>query len=82
MNNQIWSWILAAIGILGIYLAGRKNSVGWLVGVFAQFLWLSYAVVTQQWGFLFTAVAYGAIYIKNWLVWRREANLQKEEASA
>lgn len=82
MNNQIWSWILAAIGILGIYLAGRKNSVGWLVGVFAQFLWLSYAVVTQQWGFLFTAVAYGAIYIKNWLVWRREANLHKEEASA
>lgn len=71
--TQFWSWILAAVGILGIYLAGRKNSAGWLVGMFAQVLWLAYAIATRQWGFLFTSVAYGAIYTKNWIKWRREA---------
>jgi membrane protein implicated in regulation of membrane protease activity len=70
---QWWSWTLAAIGILGIYLAGRKRAVGWLVGVAAQVLWLAYAIVTRQWGFIATAVAYAAVYGKNWVAWRREA---------
>jgi hypothetical protein len=78
---QWWSWLLAAGGILGIYLAGRKLSVGWLVGLGMQVLWLAYAVATRQWGFLFTAVAYGTVYGKNWLAWRREAR-EKELADA
>lgn len=78
MYNQLWSWGLAAIGLLGIYLAGRKNSIGWLVGVFAQFLWISYAIVTKQWGFIFTAIAYATIYTKNWISWRKESTTEDE----
>lgn len=78
MSLQLWSWLLAAVGILGIYLAGRKRAVGWLVGVGAQGLWLAYAVATRQWGFLVTAVAYATIYGKNWLDWRREAEREQE----
>lgn len=81
MSSQLWSWVLAAIGILGIYLAGKKNSIGWLIGVFAQLLWLAYAIASHQWGFLLTAFAYGGIYIKNWISWRREAHLNKEETA-
>lgn len=79
-NQQLWSWGLAAIGILGIYLAGRKNSIGWLIGVFAQLLWLAYAINTRQWGFLFTAFGYGFVYTKNWIKWRREAHRDNKEA--
>lgn len=64
-----WSWLLAAGGILGIYLAGREKSVGWLVGLGMQFLWAVYAVATDQWGFVLTAVAYAVIYGKNWWSW-------------
>lgn len=71
--NQWWSWALAAVGLLGIWLAGRKRAVGWLVGVGAQFLWLAYAIVTRQWGFVVTAVAYAGFYGHNWLRWRAEA---------
>lgn len=71
--SQWWSWLLAAIGILGLYLAGKRLAVGWLVGVLAQVPWLVYAVVTRQWGFIATAVAYGAVYTRNFLRWRREA---------
>lgn len=76
-----WSWLLAAGGILGIYLAGRKQAVGWLVGLGMQSVWLTYAVATRQWGFLVTAVAYGAVYAKNWRSWRREAR-EKELTDA
>lgn len=71
---MIWSWVLAVIGILGIYLAGRKKAAGWLVGMSAQLLWFVYAIVTKQWGFIFTAVAYAVIYGKNWLAWASEKN--------
>lgn len=78
MSSQLWSWALAAVGILGIYLAGRKKAAGWLVGVAAQGLWLAYAIVTRQWGFIVTAAAYSLVYGKNWLAWRREAKALAE----
>ena len=75
---MIWSFVLAGVGILGIYLAGKKNLWGLAVGVGAQVLWIIYALVTQQYGFIFSAVAYGAVYGLNWVRWRQE---QKEVAS-
>jgi hypothetical protein len=68
-----WSWILTAGGVLGIYLAGRKSVWGWAVGLAMQLLWVAYAVVTSQWGFIFSALAYGAVYARNWIRWTREA---------
>lgn len=76
-----WSIALAAIGILGIYLAGRKNRWGWAVGVFAQLLWIAYAIVTAQWGFIASALAYGGIYGWNWFKWERERRSRTENAS-
>lgn len=66
-----WSISLAAIGILGIWLAGQKRALGWAVGVAAQLLWVAYAVVTGQWGFILSAIAYGAVYARNWWRWTR-----------
>lgn len=72
--GQLWSWALTAVGVLGIYLAGRRARVGWAVGFGAQALWIAYAVATRQWGFIFSAIAYGTVYGRNWLRWRRESN--------
>lgn len=68
-----FSWILAAVGIFGIYLAGKKHKAGWAVGLGAQVLWIVFAIATQQWGFIASALAYGFIYGKNYLAWRRES---------
>lgn len=68
--SQWWSWVLAVIGISGLYLAGRKKALGWAVGLAAQTLWITYAVATRQWGFLVSAFAYGWVYAHNWSRWR------------
>lgn len=68
--SQWWSWILAAIGITGLYLAGRNNKAGWLVGLSAQVLWFAYGISTRQWGFLVTAAGYAWVYASNWRRWR------------
>ena len=70
MSPWWWSWLLAAGGIFGLWLAGRKNMWGWAVGLLMQVLWIVYAVVTAQYGFIAAAVAYGFIYGVNFYRWR------------
>lgn len=71
-GNLVWSIVLAAVGILGLYLAGSRNVWGWLVSFGAQALWLIFAIVTKQYGFILSALAYGWVYGRNYLKWRRE----------
>lgn len=70
---MIWSLALAAVGVLGLYLSGKKNYWGWGIGLGAQVLWIAYAIVTQQWGFIISALAYAWVYGKNFLSWRKDA---------
>lgn len=70
---QLWSWILTAVGVTGLYIAGRKSWVGWAIGLCAQVLWVAYALSTRQFGFLVSAGAYGWVYAKNLRAWRKQA---------
>lgn len=65
---QWWSWALMLVGVTGLYLAGlggRATIAGWIVGVAAQFLWFAYAIVTKQYGFIVSSLAYGSISALN-----------------
>ena len=77
MKPQYWSWILTAVGVFGLWLAGRKDRRGWMVGIGAQSLWIAYATATHQWGFYVSAVAYGWVYIKNARAWKAPAALSE-----
>jgi len=68
----MWSWILAVIGVTGIFFVGRKSIWGWFVLLFNEVLWMAYAIHTDQYGFIFSALAYAAVYIKSYLHWKRE----------
>lgn len=73
-----WSFILTAVGIVGLWFAGRKKAWGWAIGLGAQVLWLAYAIVTVQYGFILSAFAYGFVYSKNFILWRREKREENE----
>jgi hypothetical protein len=68
----MWSWILAIIGVTGIFFVGRKTVWGWLVLLLNECLWTIYAVQTDQYGFILMSTAYSAIYIKSFIHWRRD----------
>ena len=72
--NPYWSYLLTAVGVFGLWLAGRKDRRGWMVGVFAQILWILYATATNQYGFYVSAFAYGWVYLKNARAWRDYSN--------
>lgn len=71
--NPGWSFLLAAVGLLGVWLAGRKSWTGWAVGIVSQVLWITYGLTTGQYGFFLSAFAYGAMYARNWWLWTRTA---------
>lgn len=70
--NLIWSIVLAAVGITGLWLAGSKNIWGWAISLGAQVLWIVFALVSGQYGFLLSAVAYGFVYARGFRRWRKD----------
>lgn len=70
--DQWWSWLLAVIGVSGIYVVGNKNMLGWLVLCINECIWILYAIATKQYGFIVMAVAYASVYIKSYRQWKLE----------
>jgi hypothetical protein len=65
----MWSWSLTAVGVTGLWIAGRGYWWAWLIGLAAQVLWLAYALTTSQYGFIVSAFAYGSVYARNARRW-------------
>lgn len=72
-----WSWLLAVIGVTGIFLVGKKTIYGWLILMVNECIWIAYALATDQYGFIVMATAYALVYIKSYMAWRREEELNK-----
>ncbi len=59
MISLWWSFALTAIGVTGLVLVYRSQSlVGPIIGIAVQLVWIAYAVATRQWWFLLSAFAY------------------------
>jgi nicotinamide riboside transporter PnuC len=72
MMMEYGSWVLAVIGVAGIYFVGRKTIWGWLVLLFNEILWIVYALTTDQYGFIFSALAYALVYIRSYIHWSKD----------
>lgn len=60
-----------AVGVTGLWLVGSKRSIGFVIGLFAQALWFTYAVVTEQYGFIVACAAYGSVHARGLYRWTR-----------
>lgn len=74
MSDQLWSWLLAVVGVSGIYFVGRKTVWGWVVLFVNECLWIAYAVTTEQYGFIFAALAYMVVYVRSYRAWRTDGD--------
>lgn len=66
---ELWSYALTAVGIMGLWQSGSKNKFGWLIGAYAQVLWIIFAIATEQYGFIVSAFVYGYVYVRNYTKW-------------
>jgi hypothetical protein len=64
MISLWWSFTLTVIGVTGLVLVYRSQSLlGPGIGLAVQALWIAYAIATRQWWFLLSAFTYGAANI-------------------
>lgn len=62
-------WLLSAITIYSMLLAGNKKKSAWLVGLLNQLLWLIWIVLSESWGLLPMNIALWIVYARNYLKW-------------
>lgn len=79
MNDQLWGWVLSALGLVGFWLAGKKIWWAWYVNLLNQLVWALYAILTAQWGFLVGVVFYTFIFAKNARMWTLEHRAESKE---
>ena len=72
MDNQIWSWVLGLTGVVGFWFAGKKYWWAWYVNIVSQFLWVTYGLITNQLGFVFSSAIYFVVFSKNATMWTKE----------
>lgn len=72
MDNQWWSYILTIVGVTGFFFVGRKVWWSWYINLGCQALWVAYALITQQYGFIFAAAFYTVVFGKNAWQWTKE----------
>lgn len=64
-------WLLSAGTCLNIWLLGRKNRSGFLVGLAAQPVWLVFDYAVGAYGLMPLAGVLGWLYISGWRKWGR-----------
>jgi hypothetical protein len=60
-------WGLVVGGVTGTFLAGAGMRCGWLILLGLQPLWIAYALVTGQHGFMLGSVAYAGAQLNGYL---------------
>lgn len=71
-------WLLSALTIWSMLLAGNKKRGAWLIGLVNQLLWLMWIMASHSWGLLPMNIALWIVYGRNYLKWSLPSN-QKEQ---
>ena len=75
---MIWTilpWIVSAITLTTMWMAGNKSPKAWLLGLFNQILWAAIISHSELWGLLPTTLGMCFIYIRNFYKWHKDATI-------
>jgi hypothetical protein len=62
-----WAWVLTGLQVLALWAAGRRRWWAWLLGAAVQPVWIVYAVLTGQLGFVPGCLISAAVQMRNFL---------------
>jgi len=70
MTELQWSWLLAGMGVMGMYFVGKKRWEAFLWLIVMECLWVVFAIQTRTYGFILGSIAYILVYLRNVKHWR------------
>lgn len=62
-----WAWILTGLQVVALWAAGQKQWWAWLLGAGVQPMWIAYALLTGQVGFIPGCLVSAAVQVYNFL---------------
>jgi len=65
MTETMWSFILAAGSIGGLWIISKRPGLGWAWTLIMEFLWITYSILNKQWGFMVLCICYAIVYTYN-----------------
>lgn len=71
----VWTllpWVISAVTMTAMWLAGSKSVHAWTLGLGNQVLWFAWIVHTESWGLLVLTGGMVCIYTRNLRRWRAE----------
>ena len=73
LDLMAWSWVLAALGVTTVIIAGRKKWWAWPIGILTEALWVYYSIISEQYGFIVASFAYIIVYFRNTKIWYKDS---------
>ena len=68
---SLWSFVLAAGGLVRLWLSGSKRRFGFVVGMLTSVGWFVYGLQSRQFGFLISAVVFFVVHVRNFVRWSK-----------
>lgn len=65
-------WVLSAITICQMWMAGNKHAQAWGIAIGNQVLWSAWILASETWGLLPMNVALWVVSVRNHIKWQRE----------
>lgn len=72
---ELWSWFLSIIGVFGLWQAGSFKVWAWIYMLGVEVAWITFAIATEQYGFILGAVGYACVHIRNYLRWKNHVRM-------
>jgi hypothetical protein len=72
-------WLMSAITIYTMVLAGNKDTKAWVIGLVNQILWATFIWLTAAWGLIPMNIAMVIVYYRNATKWHREHRLEMNQ---
>ena len=70
MNEQLIVQIPNALGLLAVYVLGRKHRWGWIISFVSEIAWAFWAVSSDNLGVLPWCALWSIVFARNWWLWR------------
>ena len=74
-----WAWLLTGLQVVALWAAGRRQWWAWLLGAGVQPVWIIYAIITGQLGFVPGCLVSAAVQVHNFV---RAGAVRAERARA
>lgn len=71
-------WLATVCGLLGVYLLGNKNKIGFIVFMMASMSWIIFGLITGSIAVIVGSSIFLMMHLRGFIKWNKEAKILKE----